>query len=554
MVDRVRILIIEDDPAHLRLIRELLVEAKGMVFDVVTGDSLATGLQVLARGGVDVVLLDLGLPDSVGLETVKRFYARGGKPPVLIVMSIVADEELAVQAVGLGAQDYWIKGLVDTSAVTRSVRYAIERARAEEALKQARADLENRVKERTAELGAANDTLRAEMAERKRLEGQLLQAQKLESLGRLAGGIAHDFNNLLTAILGYSEVLLLRKDPSLATSLGQIKLAADRAARLTSQLLLFARRGVVEAVVLDLNDLTHNISQLLRRLIGEDVELMVRRNPQLWATKADAGQVEQVLLNLGVNARDAMPRGGRLTIATDNAEVGEPLARDLGMSPGAYVVLTVADNGTGMTEETKAHLFEPFYTTKEPGKGTGLGLATSHGIIKQCGGYIFCSSERGKGTTFTVYFPRFLGHPASVDRAEDKPLSGGTETLLVVEDEPLVRSFAVRVLTEMGYRVLEAANGLDALSVAEHAGRIDLVITDVVMPKMGGTDLAEKLRTVRPELRVLYTSGYTDDQRIRLGSTVDQARFLPKPFTGSALAEKVREILGGGGGGGAKAG
>jgi two-component system cell cycle sensor histidine kinase/response regulator CckA len=670
MGDRVRILLIEDDPADARLIRELLADAKGMTFHVASVATLAAGLEHLATVGTDVVLLDLGLPDSVGLETVRRFYAKAGSSAVLIVLSIVADEELAVQAVQLGAQDYLIKGLVDTGVLVRSLRYALERSRAEEALKQARAELENRVRERTAELARAIDNLRAEIAERKQaeealrasqrllqglidnstaviyvkdpdgryllinrrfeelfhvtkeairgksdfelfpkeraetyrahelrvfeanapleweevipqddglhtyislkfplhdaggkafatcgistditerkqLEGQLLQSQKLESIGRLAGGVAHDFNNLLTAILAYSEILMHRADDSLTHNVEQIKLAAERAARLTRQLLIFARRGVVEATILDLNELMLNLSHLLRRLIGEDMDLVVQPRAGLWAVRADAGQIEQVLVNLAVNARDAMPRGGNLTIEASNASVDQAHARERNMAvAGDYVRVTVSDTGTGMSEETKAHLFEPFFTTKEQGKGTGLGLATCHGIVRQSGGYIFCSSEVGKGTTFTVYLPRFQGRAAIVERMEEAAVLGGSETVLVVEDDPVVRGIAVRALRERGYRVLEAANGVDALRAAErHRERIDLVVTDLVMPRMGGKDLAEQLRVVQPDLRVLYTSGYTESERVRLGEAGDLATFLQKPFTGSTLARRVREAL-----------
>jgi signal transduction histidine kinase len=546
MAERVRVLLIEDDPADARLIREQLADARGMTFEVLAADSLTAGLAHLASHHTDVVLLDLGLPESAGLETVRRFFARAATRAVLIVLSIVADEEIAVQAVQLGAQDYLIKGLVDTGVLVRSIRYALERARAEEALKQARAELEVRVQERTAELGHAIDTLREEIAERERLENQLIQSQKLESLGRLAGGVAHDFNNLLTAILGYSELLTRRADAATAAGLEQIRLAAERATRLTRQLLIFSRRGVVEPAVLDLNELTQNLSQLLLRLIGEDVHLEVRRHPELWHVRADAGQIEQVLLNLSVNARDAMPHGGRLTIATSNVDVDEGRARGLAVAAGQYVELTVSDTGSGMSAETKAHLFEPFFTTKERGKGTGLGLATCHGIVKQSGGSIVCASAMGEGTTFTVLLPRFRGDAPVVHRAEEQAVSGGTETLLVVEDEPLVRTIAVTALRERGYFVLEAADGVDALRVAgEIAGPIDLLITDLVMPQMGGRDLAEQLRADRPEMRVLYTSGYTEDEGIRLRGAIDQARFLQKPFTGSALATRVREVLGG---------
>jgi signal transduction histidine kinase/CheY-like chemotaxis protein len=424
---------------------------------------------------------------------------------VLIVTSIIADEETAVQAVHLGAQDYLIKGLVDTGALTRSLRYAFERARAEEALTQ--------------------------------------------GLRRLAGGVAHDFNNLLTVILGHSESLLLRGDPGgdpvSTPRLGQIELAAERAARLTRQLLLFARRGVVQPVIVDLDLLTQAVSQLLRGMIGENVDLVVQCAPGLWRVKADASHIEQLIVNLALNARDAMPGGGRLTIATANAQIDTSRGRELGVAPGPYVELTVTDTGERMSDEMKAHVFEPFYATRDAERGTGLGLATCRIIVQESGGRILCSGEQGKGTTFTVFLPRFGGQSAAPERAEDASAIGGTGTLLVVEAEPLVRAFAVRALREMGYHVLEASYGIDALKVSEEsAGRIDLVITDWFLPKMGGKTLVEQLRVGRPELRALYTSGYTDEERPRLGTSLDEACFLPKPFTGSALAKRVREMLG----------
>jgi two-component system cell cycle sensor histidine kinase/response regulator CckA len=303
---------------------------------------------------------------------------------------------------------------------------------------------------------------------------------------------------------------------------------------------------VVQPRLLDLGELTTNLSHLLRRLIGEHVELVVSGATRLWPVRADAGQLEEVLVNLSVNARDAMPRGGRLSIETANVAVGPGTGVEPppGLGPGAYVRLTVADTGQGMSAETRAHLFEPFFTTKGPGKSTGLGLATCHGIVQQCGGAIFCESELGRGTTFTVYLPRYEGRAQDAEVIEEGPVTGGHETVLVVEDDPSVREIAVRALRARGYQVVEASNGQEALAVAERLGpRIDLLVTDMVMPQMGGLDLAERLRESRPRLRALFTSGYSEEQAAQLRE-IEDARFLQKPFTGSALARRVREVLG----------
>jgi two-component system cell cycle sensor histidine kinase/response regulator CckA len=386
-----------------------------------------------------------------------------------------------------------------------------------------------------------------DISEHKRLEEQLRQAQKLEAIGRLAGGVAHDFNNLLTVITGYSSLLSLElapDDPN-QNSVEMIRATAERAAGLTRQLLAFGRKQVLRPVILDLNAVIKDVEPMLRRLIGEDVRLVTALEPILGRITADRSQIEQVLVNLVVNARDAMPEGGCLSIETNNEtlDLTWPASRT-----GANVVLTVSDTGIGMDEHTRAHLFEPFFTTKEVGKGTGLGLATVYGIVQQSGGQIAVHSELGCGSMFKITLPRAAElHDPSL---ETTPCPGhcrseaGRETILLVEDEESVRILARTILQQNGYTILEAEHGAEALSVCQsHAGRLDLLLTDVVMPLMGGRELADRLALIRPEVKVLFMSGHTDDTLLRRGVMTDDMAFLPKPFTPAGLVHTVREVL-----------
>jgi two-component system cell cycle sensor histidine kinase/response regulator CckA len=388
-----------------------------------------------------------------------------------------------------------------------------------------------------------------DVTERKRLEAQFLQAQKMEGIGRLAGGIAHDFNNLLTAITGYAEMArdsLPPADPAYA-DLAELLKASDRATSLTRQLLAFARKQIIEPRVLNLNDLILDMDRLLRRLIGEDIELVTLPAADLDWVKVDPGQIEQVIVNLAINARDAMPDGGKLTIETQNTMLDDAYARQhMGATSGSYVLLAVSDTGVGMDAETQAHLFEPFFTTKEPGKGTGLGLATCYGITKQHGGYIGVYSETGQGTTVNVYLRRVEEAPAprpAHDATDGLPR--GTETVLLVEDEAAVRELAARILRVQGYTVWEAANGDEAIAlVRNHTGEpIDLLLTDVVMPQIGGKALAEWIVARYSGVKVLFMSGYADDAIVHHGRLDPGIAFLQKPFSSAALTRKVREVL-----------
>jgi two-component system, cell cycle sensor histidine kinase and response regulator CckA len=381
-------------------------------------------------------------------------------------------------------------------------------------------------------------------------EAQLRQSQKMEAVGRLAGGVAHDFNNLLTVIRGYSELLLARlaPDDSMHKDMLEVKKAADRASGLTRQLLAFSRRQFIAPKVIDLNALIANMDGMLRRLLGEDiVELCTELNPQTGLIRADSGQIEQVIMNLAVNARDAMPKGGRLTIETRNVTIGnQPRQTPAGVKPGAYVLLAVRDTGHGMDEETQSHLFEPFFTTKEKGKGTGLGLSTVYGIVKQNGGSIVVESKKDEGATFKIYFPLVEhGAKGTAGALEAEPVHG-RETILLVEDEPAVRGLVHETLRLHGYTVLEARHGIEALMTgAKHQGPIHLLLTDVVMPQMSGPEVAEKIQVVRPGIKVLYMSGYPDHPVFEQGGISRDASFLPKPFTPNVLAKKVRDVLDG---------
>jgi two-component system cell cycle sensor histidine kinase/response regulator CckA len=389
------------------------------------------------------------------------------------------------------------------------------------------------------------------LIERKQLEEQLRQSQKMEAIGRLAGGIAHDFNNLLTVITGYSEVAMsrLREGDPLRMEIAEIKQAGHRAAALTSQLLAFSRRQVLQPKVLDLNVVVMNLEKLLHRLIGEDVNLVVSLAPVLGHIHVDPGQIEQVLMNLSVNARDAMPRGGKLVIETQNVDfIGSAVGRPLSMHPGSYVMLVVSDTGCGMDDYTRSHIFEPFFTTKEHGKGTGLGLSTVYGIVKQANGEILVDSKPDQGTTFTIYFPRVADRSSSASEAgaQSSMTHSGTETLLLVEDEPAIRALAGDILRRTGYKVLEARHGVEALLTgSQYLGTIHLLITDVIMPQMSGGEVAERLIHNRPDMKVLYISGYTDDTITHHGVVQDGAAFLQKPFSPFALVQKVRLVLDG---------
>ena len=385
--------------------------------------------------------------------------------------------------------------------------------------------------------------------EKGRLEDQLRQSQKMEAIGRLAGGVAHDFNNMLTGIIGYADLLLLslNRDSTLIGKVEEIKKAGKRAASLTQQLLAFSRKQLLQPKVVDLNIVVSDLKKMLLRLIGEDVELQTILDPAPWLVKVDPNQMAQVLMNLVVNARDALPQGGKVVIKTANTRLEQAFGRKMGVTlqPGPYMLLSVQDNGLGMNEETISHIFEPFFTTKELGKGTGLGLSTVYGIIKQSGGYIWVDSHPGVGTTFQLFLPRVEGYSeTSTPFPGSQDLWKGSETILVVEDNDLVRNLTREALQQYGYKVIEASNGEQALNISrEYLDVIHLLLTDVVMPGINGRELAEKILSWRPDIKVVYMSGYTDNAIVQYGILEPGLFFIEKPFSPDILAGRINQVL-----------
>ena len=452
-----------------------------------------------------------------------------------------------------GCVTHVVHRVEDVTEFMRLKHLGDEQQRATDALRMRAGQMEAEVGQRALEVQGANAKLRLlhhelglRVEELRKSEEQLRQAQKLESIGRLAGGIAHDFNNLLSIILTYSDLVLadlLADDPA-AVDLGEIRKAGERAAALTRQLLAFSRQQVLDPKVISLNDVVSGIDRMLRRLIGEDIEVATLLPDGLGSIRADPNQLEQVLMNLVVNARDAMPTGGKLTIETANVELGDEHAREhSGVLPGPYVMLAVSDTGSGMDKVTVAQIFEPFFTTKEVGKGTGLGLSMVFGIVKQSGGHVWVYSEVDQGTTFKIFLPQTNEVPTPASAKQVGSLLG-TETILLAEDDEQVRNLLLAVLRRLGYRVLAAKNAAEALALSEaHPEGFNLLLTDVVMPKMSGTELAKRLSAKHPELKVVYMSGYTDEAVFQHGLIDAGVSFLQKPITPELLGRRLREVL-----------
>jgi PAS domain S-box-containing protein len=634
---RTTVLLVEDSAVDASLVQGLLRHAGGELFSVTRVTTLAEALCCLKQTDIDVVILDLTLPDSTGLETLRCVVARGAHVPIVVLTG--SDEAVGIQAMREGAQDYIPKGQLQGPLLARSVRYAMERHRASRALRESseslsrvissaadaiitkdltgvitswnpaaerlfgysaeevlgkptpmlfppeRANEEREILARiekgekvehlesvrirkdgrpvqlaltispirnsegqiTGASKIARDISAQKQAEEalRQSEEQLRQSQKMEAVGRLAGGVAHDFNNLLGVILGCAELLAESGDLSQVQKRAEeIRKAGQRAADLTRQLLAFSRKQMIEPKVIDLNAKISEMTDMLKRLVGEDIEIRTSLPADIGRVRADPSQIGQILMNLVVNAREAMPNGGNITIETQNVDLEEEYAGShTSVLPGRYVMIAVSDSGIGMDAETSAHIFEPFFTTKP--SGTGLGLATVYGAVKQSGGNIWVYSEPGKGATFKIYFPRVDGSVDSAGATErGAATSKGSETILLVEDSDSLREVTKEFLKIAGYNVVEARDGKDALRVARiHEERIHLLLTDVVMPGMSGRELADEMKRMRPETRVLFMSGYTSNVIVRRGVLDEELSLLTKPFTRSGLTQKVREML-----------
>jgi signal transduction histidine kinase len=503
--------VVDDDPQAHALIEMALAESHFERHIEVVGNAYH-GLRRIEQGEHDIYLVDYRLPDGNGLELIRKAKENGATRP-FILMTGHGSGEVDDAALREGVADYVEKHLLSTH-LERSIRYAIRDWRAEQALRDR--------------------------------EDQLRQAQKMEAIGRLAGGVAHDFNNLLTAIIGYADAISDRDTDELTQrDAGEIRKAADRAAGLTRQLLAFGRKQFLRPVVLDLNETVSGLLQMLPRVIGENMQTVPRLAPDLARVTADPSQMEQVLVNLVLNARDAMPHGGTITIETLNVELTPAgmATEGLALPPGPYVMLAVSDTGTGMDAHTRAHAFEPFFTTKPKGKGTGLGLATVYGIVDQSGGAITMTTALGHGTTVRIYLPAVTA-PADRRAAEPPPTATfGNESILVVEDNDAVRELALRALRTRGYKVWEAASAEEALQLVAGGARPQLLLTDVVMPGLSGPNLAARLLQHNPRLRVLYMSGYSEDAAAAHGTLWGGVPLLQKPFTSNQLAERVRLTL-----------
>jgi two-component system, cell cycle sensor histidine kinase and response regulator CckA len=651
MKEKIHVLLVEDNAFDARLVKGMLEHSDSCIFILKHASTLKEGLDSLAPDSLyQVILLDLGLPDGIGLEPLRRIMPLA-KEASVVVITALQDEELGIAAIREGAHDYLIKGQVEGRHLRRILRYAVERhkmqgelsaeivrrARAQQALEHSEeryrllletapmgiviTDQQGRVVQANAEMlrmfgyekeeligetieillperfrcshklhrsgymqepqsrpmgvgmellatrkdgteftvevslgplltreGALVSSTIVDITARKQMEQQLRLSQRMEAIGKLAGGVAHDFNNLLTVILGSADVALgtLSPESPARRKLELIRLAGSSAADLTRQLLAFSRQQMLQPRVLELKEIVNRARNLLARLIGDDISLTVSVEPSLGCICADPGQIEQVLLNLAVNARDAMPKGGRLSIEARNTVLDESYKQEhQQVIPGQYVMIAVEDSGSGMDRKTQARIFDPFFTTKELGKGTGLGLATVYGIVKQSGGYIWVYSEVGRGTAFKVYLPRV--EPAGQSLAPKESAASsvqGSETILLAEDSESLREMARDYLESIGYTVIEAASGKDALQRArDFEGPIHLLLTDVVMAEMGGPELAEQLLALRPGVKVVFTSGYTNDAIARQGVLEPGVVFIQKPYRPKALARRIREVL-----------
>jgi signal transduction histidine kinase len=545
------ILLIDDTPDHLELMGSLLRRAG---FRVLTAGDAREGIRVARRECPDLVISDVVMPSVSGIELCQMIRADADLAtiPVLLVSALDKDTDSIVEALQTGADGY-IEMPFEPSLLVAKVVRLLERKGAEE-------ELERRVTERTEQLAASNQKLEEEKAERERSEQALLaseqllqQSQKMEAIGTLAGGVAHDFNNLLTVILGNTHLAFrtLQPDDPLQLRLVEVEKAANRATVLTRQLLAFSRRQHLERRTINLNVTIGEIMKLLQRIIGEDVDVRVTTTPSLCAIFADPAQIEQVIMNLAVNARDAMPQGGQLTIETSNVELDENYQRQYPyVEPGRYAQITVSDTGSGMDAETQKRIFEPFFTTKEVDHGTGLGLSMVYGIVKQHDGHINVYSKVGHGTTFKIYLPVVESAVETEAPIIQPPLLGGTETILVAEDEEALRGLARDVLEGLGYKVLLAKNGEEAVEVyGQNREQVSLLLLDVVMPRMGGWEAYERIRELGGDVPLIFMTGYSSEtvqsRFVKQNKSMEEsgAVVLQKPYNVEGLGRKIREVL-----------
>ena len=615
-----RILLIEDNPGDADFVFEHFMHETDTVASISHAGTMAEALKLLQEappqeGPYDVVILDLDLPDSQGMETVRQVHALAHHTPIVVVSGVV-DEQLRTAVLAEGAEEAFSKNEAYGHLFSRSISYVVERDRAQTRHEQLEKVLdatpdgvivvnhagvvryvnqtalrwtsrsytqftqdrfffalpENETVEITipgpenkscemrtvgikwrdedALVVSIRDITMLKKSQQEALEKaeQLRQAQKMEAVGRLAGGVAHDFNNLLTAIFsftGFAMEDLIEEDPA-HTNLREVIKAAERGQRLTRQLLAFSRKQIANPRPLNINGFVGDMESMLRRLLGQDILFYTSLADDLWHTKVDPGHLEQVIVNLAVNARDAMPNGGKLIIETRNAVLDEDYVLRHGSTipKGRYVLLAVSDNGGGIAEEVLPNIFDPFFTTKREGRGTGLGLSTCYGIVRQAGGHIYVYSEPDEGTTFKIYLPHFVGSEFQHEPTPETRFLGGNETILVTEDSDQIRALCERTLSRKGYKVLCAKDGAEALELAEKfPGAIHLLLSDVIMPNMKGRQLSERLRRVRPDLKVLFISGYTEDAVVHHGTLADASTLLPKPFTPDTLVQKVRDVL-----------
>lgn len=513
----IRILLVDDDEDDYLITRDLLDDISRSRFALDWASTYEKATECISKNIHDIYLVDYRLGPYSGLELLRWAMADGCKVPIILLTG-QGDHRVDIEAMEAGAADYLVKGQINPQVLERSIRYAIERRRAQD--------------------------------ERLQLETELRQAQKMEAIGHMAGGIAHDFNNVLTAILSYASLARRHVEPEhpVYSKLIGIEESSQRAANLTHQLLAFARRQVVAPRTLNLNDVVLNLDKLLRRLINADIELQTIPGENINYVKVDPGQIEQVLVNLVVNARDAMPDGGKLTVWIGNKTLNEQYAQQhVDVVPGDYVCLGVEDTGMGMTDSVRARIFDPFFTTKEPGKGTGLGLATCYGIVKQNGGHIEVISKPDAGTKFHIYLPAITSFvPESAETQQTMTLPQGKENVFLVEDEPSVRQIVTELLEQQGYTVVTATNGEDALRFIKEKGplfSIDLLLTDIVMPRLTGTALASKIKQYAPNIKVIFMSGYADEALVKQGVLEPGTAFIQKPFTLEVLARKIRQVL-----------